>query len=417
MERPNLERLVLEKELALRKRLQEALFVFSRGVSARLALAAALETLASDITALFGSRRTSIWMHDRGRRVLTLSGSSDPREPALGSSIPTDDDSAVARGLRLDAPELSGKGKAQRLLVPLRGWRRALGTLMIEGQPRDVDPLLFVELSAELGRQLSIAVERILVLEEFIGDIAEQVQLRSRLAQTEKLASLGQFVAGIAHEINNPLQGVLGYAELLIETTPADNPIRPDLRRIYREAERAAEIVRNLLVFTGAKQSPREPVNLAALVARTVAIREPALQKEGIDIVQQGPFDGAEVLGDAGRLQQALMNILINAEQAIASAHGSGQIAVTVAASSRNVTIHVDDSGPGVTVDVLPRIFDPFFTTKEVGQGTGLGLAITYGILHDHGGVITAGTSPLGGARFTIQLPRSGKVDPAGSPG
>jgi signal transduction histidine kinase len=415
MERPNVER--LEKELALRKRLQEALFVFSRGVSARLALAAGLEILAEDVTTLFGARRTSIWMHDRSRRVLTLTGSSDPREPALGSSIPTDDDSGVARGLRLDAPELSGKGKGQCLLVPLRGWRRALGTIMIEGQPRDVDPVLLVELSAELGRQLSIAVERILVLEEFIGDMAEQVQLRSRLAQTEKLASLGQFVAGIAHEINNPLQGVLGYAELLIETTRADNPIRPDLRRIYREAERAAEIVRNLLVFTGAKQSPREPVNLAALVARTVAIREPALRKEGIDIVQQGADACAEVLGDAGRLQQALMNVLINAEQAIASTHGAGQIAVTVEASIRNVTIHVDDSGPGVTVDVLPRIFDPFFTTKEVGQGTGLGLAITYGILQDHGGVIAAGASPLGGARFTIQLPRSGKVDPAGSTG
>jgi signal transduction histidine kinase len=415
MERPNVQR--LEKELALRKRLQEALFVFSRGVSARLALAAGLEILAEDVTALFGARRTSIWMHDRSRRVLTLTGSSDPREPALGSSIPTDDDSGVARGLRLDAPELSGKGKAQCLLVPLRGWRRALGTIMIEGQARDVDPALLVELSAELGRQLSIAVERILVLEEFIGDMAEQVQLRSRLAQTEKLASLGQFVAGIAHEINNPLQGVLGYAELLIETTRADNPIRPDLRRIYREAERAAEIVRNLLVFTGAKQSPREAVNLAALVARTVAIREPALRKEGIDIVQQGPDAFADVMGDAGRLQQALMNVLINAEQAIASAHGAGQIAVTVEASSRNVTIHVDDSGPGVTLDVLPRIFDPFFTTKEVGQGTGLGLAITYGILQDHGGLITAGASPLGGARFTIQLPRSGKVDPAGSTG
>jgi two-component system NtrC family sensor kinase len=405
----------LAKELAIRKRLQEALLVFSRGVSARLALAAALETLSEDVTNLFGARRTSVWMHDRRRRILTLTGSSDPRESALRSSVSTDDDSIVARGLRLDAPELSGRDTAQCLVVPLRGWRRALGTIVIEGAPREVDAQLFVELSADFGRQLSIAVERILVLDEFIGDMTRQAQLRGRLAQTEKLAALGQFVAGIAHEINNPLQGVLGYAELLIETTPADSPQQPDLRRIYREAERAAEIVRNLLVFTGANQSPREAVDLAQVVARTVAMREPALQKEGIDIVQHGVGVPAGVMGDAGRLQQALLNVLINAEQAIASSRDAGRIVVTIETAGPGVTIHVDDTGPGVAADALPRIFDPFFTTKDVGQGTGLGLAISYGIIQDHGGMISAGASPLGGARFTIHLPRNGKVGSSGA--
>jgi two-component system NtrC family sensor kinase len=405
----------LAKELAIRKRLQEALLVFSRGVSARLALAAALETLSEDVTNLFGARRTSVWMHDRRRRILTLTGSSDPRESALRSSVSTDDDSIVARGLRLDAPELSGRDTAQCLVVPLRGWRRALGTIVIEGAPREVDAQLFVELSADFGRQLSIAVERILVLDEFIGDMTRQAQLRGRLAQTEKLAALGQFVAGIAHEINNPLQGVLGYAELLIETTPADSPQQPDLRRIYREAERAAEIVRNLLVFTGANQSPREAVDVAQVVARTVAMREPALQKEGIDIVQHGVGVPAGVMGDAGRLQQALLNVLINAEQAIASSRDAGRIVVTIETAGPGVTIHVDDTGPGVAADALPRIFDPFFTTKDVGQGTGLGLAISYGIIQDHGGMISAGASPLGGARFTIHLPRNGKVGSSGA--
>jgi signal transduction histidine kinase len=395
----------LTRELAARKRLQEALLVFSRGVSARLGLEVALESLARDVSDLFGTRRCSIWMHDRRKRMLTLAASSDPKESGSKSSIRTDDDSIIARGLRLDAPELSDSGEAQCLVVPLRGWRRALGTVMIEGQPREVETSLFIELAADLGRQLSIAVERILVLEEFVGDMTEQLQLRTRLTQTEKLASLGQFVAGIAHEINNPLQGVLGYAELLMETVPPDSPQRADLRRIYREAERAAEIVRNLLVFTGSQQSARRPVDLPLLVAQTISIREAVARQVRIDLSQEGVADVPPVPGDQRRLQQALLNILINAEQAIVATGIAGRIVITVRAADPGVMMMIDDTGPGIPGDVLPRIFDPFFTTKEVGQGTGLGLAIAYGIIQDHGGAISAAASPLGGARFIIQLP------------
>jgi signal transduction histidine kinase len=282
---------------------------------------------------------------------------------------------------------------------------------VIEGEPREADRQLFVELGTDLGLQLSIAIERILVLDEFIGDMTEQIQLRSRLAQSEKLAALGQFVAGIAHEINNPLQGVLGYAELMIEGTPDDSPLRADLGRIYREAERAAEIVRNLLMFTGAQRSPRRPVDLVQLAAQTIAIREAASRRAQVDIEQQGDQEGAIVIGDARRLQQALINIMVNAEQAIASNADHGQIVVRIVSSGNHVVLELEDSGPGIPAEVLPKIFDPFFTTKEVGQGTGLGLAIAYGIVQDHGGVISAATSTLGGARFIIQLPASGKVE------
>ena len=403
MDSQNVER--LKRELAARKRIQETLLVFSRGVSARLGLEGALESLAVDVTAIFGTTRCSIWMHDRRKRTLTLAASSDPRESASKMNIRTDEDSIIARGLRLDAPEMSATGEAQCLVVPLRGWRRALGTVVIDGEPRHMDAAMFVELAADLGRQLSIAVERVLVLEEFVGDMTEQMQLRSRLTQTDKLASLGQFVAGIAHEINNPLQGVLGYAELLMETVPADSPLRDDLRRIYREAERAAEIVRNLLVFTGSQQSPRRPVDVPELVAQTLAIREAIVRGVRIDLAQAGDADVPAVPGDQRRLQQALLNILINAEQAIAAIGSPGRIVITVRAAEPGVMIVIDDTGPGIPGDVLPRIFDPFFTTKEVGQGTGLGLAIAYGIIQDHGGGITAAASPLGGARFIIQLP------------
>lgn len=412
MESRELERLT--RELSLRKRLQEALLVFSRSVSARLALETALESLALEMTALLGVRRMSIWMHEREARTLRLAASSDPRESTADSRIPTDDDSPIARGLRVDAPEVAGSGDAQSLVMSLRGWRRALGTLVIEGEPREVERALFVDLSADLARQLSVALERVLVLDERIRDAEAQEQLRHRLAQSEKLASLGQFAAGIAHEMNNPLQGVLGHLELMILATEP-GPTRADLQRIYNDADRAAKVVHNLLVFTGTQRSARRPVDVDDLVEAAIAIRQAALRRGRVEFVYRRGTALPPVLGDSALLQQALLNILINAEQAIASSSATGHITAKTHGRGGVVTIEIEDTGPGITPDVLPRIFEPFFTTKEVGQGTGLGLAITYGIVQEHGGSITA-ASAAGGAAFTIELPvADGRVEATGS--
>ncbi len=405
----------LTKELALRKRLQTALLVFSKSIAARLTLETALESLVVEVGTIFGVRRTSIWMHDREAHVLTLSGSSDPRERASAARIPTSESSSVARGLRVDAPEVTGDGDAQCLVMSLRGWRRALGTLVIEGAPTRVDQELFVELTADLARQLAPMVERILVLEDHLRDAAAQAQLRTRLAHSEKMASLGQFVAGIAHEMNNPLQGVLGFLELMIRETPADSKMRWELQRIFDEAERAALIVTNLLVFTGRQTATRDSLHLHDLVDHTMALRESAPNRAHVEIVHKRATRLPFVLGDRARLQQALLNIILNAEQAITDSGSSGAITVTTRAEGSSVVVEIEDTGPGIAPDVLPRIFEPFFTTKEVGQGTGLGLAITYGIVQDHGGAITAASSPRGTA-FTIVLPAVGdKVTSAGS--
>src|SRR5688500_10714593 len=142
----------LTRELALRKRLQDALLVFSKSISARLTLETALESLVLEVGAIFGVRRTSVWLHDREARVLILSASSDPREKASAARIPTVDSSPIARGLRVDAPEIAGERDAQCLVMSLRGWRRALGTLVIEGPANRVDSDLFVELTADFAR-------------------------------------------------------------------------------------------------------------------------------------------------------------------------------------------------------------------------------------------------------------------------
>jgi PAS domain S-box-containing protein len=239
----------------------------------------------------------------------------------------------------------------------------------------------------------------------------EREALRERLAQSEKLAALGQFVAGIAHEMNNPLQGIMGHLELLIDHSADAQPVRAELRRIFREADRASRIVRNLLVFTGSRRMTRRRLRIDRVIARALASRSAALERAGITVVRRFPESLPSVTGDPLLLQQAFLNILINAEHAIDS--GSGPRIIETSASvngNHEVVATIRDTGTGIPPDVLPRIFDPFFSTKEVGKGTGLGLAITYGIVQEHDGTIQASNAPDGGAVFTIAFPVSAEV-------
>ncbi|HVC18617.1 MAG TPA: ATP-binding protein [Vicinamibacterales bacterium] len=235
---------------------------------------------------------------------------------------------------------------------------------------------------------------------------AERAELRIRLTQSEKLAALGQFVAGIAHELNNPLQGVLGHLELLRATGAFPTQLRREVQVIYREADRAAKIVRNLLVFAGSRRLARRPLRLNAVVQRVCALRAAAFRAASIEVVRHYDEHLPKLQGDALLLHQAFLNIVLNAEQALA-ARGGGRIEVqtTLDRSGERVVARFRDTGPGIPQDVLPRIFEPFYTTKDVGQGTGLGLAIAYGIIQEHGGQIHASNHPGGGAMFTIELP------------
>jgi two-component system NtrC family sensor kinase len=234
---------------------------------------------------------------------------------------------------------------------------------------------------------------------------AERTSLRERLSQAEKLAALGQFVAGVAHELNNPLQGLMGHIELVQRTGELSKEAAKDLRIAFREADRAAKIVRNLLVFAGAQAKPRRRVSLNAIVSRALALRAPACRSAGIEIVRRLAPRLPRVRGDALLLHQAFLNIITNAESAMhASDTRRLEVRTSVNRAGDQVIIRIIDSGPGIPPDVLPRIFEPFYTTKEVGKGTGLGLAITFGIVHDHGGHIYA-ENGANGASFTVHLP------------
>ena len=246
---------------------------------------------------------------------------------------------------------------------------------------------------------------------------AERAALRERLTQAEKLASLGQFVAGIAHEMNNPLQGVLGHLELLMDMTPAAKPVKRELKQIFQEADRAAKIVRNLLVFTGSHRIARQKVQVDRILTRAIASRKAHLTRADIKIMRKQGEKLPAVMCDPAHLQQAFLNILINAEHALADGGEARRIEITTATRKprKSVTITIRDCGPGISDEVMPRIFDPFFTTKDVGQGTGLGLAITYGIINEHGGTITASNARDGGAVFQIELPPAPGGDKVGA--
>lgn len=242
---------------------------------------------------------------------------------------------------------------------------------------------------------------------------AEREELRRRLTQSEKLAALGQFVAGIAHELNNPLQGVLGHIELLRVTGAFPKQLRREAQTIYREADRAAKIVRNLLVFSGSRRIARRPVRVNAVLQKVLTLRASACRAANIEVVRHYDEKLPRIQSDPLLLHQVFVNVVMNAEHAIAAAGRGGRIEVsTSVARSCNdgdsadcIVARVRDTGTGIPEESLTRIFEPFYTTKEVGKGTGLGLAIAYGIVQDHGGQILAANHPDGGAVVTIELP------------
>jgi two-component system NtrC family sensor kinase len=240
---------------------------------------------------------------------------------------------------------------------------------------------------------------------EVYRDISSQRQIQSRLFHSERLASLGQMVSGVAHELNNALTSIIGYAQL-VQRRSRGFEWEVQGEHILAEAERAKRISRNLLLFARGSKSERGPVNINEVVERTLEIRAYELRLENIrvelDLYEQLP----QARADAAQIQQALLNLVVNAEQAIRQTKESGHIWIRTRQIPENrIALEVADDGPGVPPEVILRIFDPFFTTKPAGVGTGLGLSILYGIVHQHGGEVSVENRPGGGAVFTLELP------------
>ncbi|HZM59872.1 MAG TPA: ATP-binding protein [Vicinamibacterales bacterium] len=230
--------------------------------------------------------------------------------------------------------------------------------------------------------------------------------LYQQLLQAEKMAALGQTISGVAHELNNPLATILSWSERLAERS-LDETARRGVAVIRGEAERAARIVRNLLTFSRKRQSTRALVDLNQVVRETIALRAYGQHITNIDVVMALASGLPAVLADAHQVQQVLLNLVINAEQAMLAANGRGSLVLRTwhEAERATVVLQVTDDGPGVPGDVKSKIFDPFFTTKETGKGTGLGLTVAYAIVQEHGGSIRVDSPETGGASFTVELP------------
>ena len=501
---------------------------FNSSLSATLNLSTGLKVFCHGAKRLFGADQTSAWIHDRRGRHLVLLASSDPEYVLRGARVSVDDPLAPAaaamRRVRAEIAPSAGGLPTSIVTVPLRGCRRALGTLVFDSVRVETGGELdLLDRADELGRQLSSAVENMQLLDDVrqahwdlqnafdsishlvvvsdrrghivhaneafanrvkqtreqlldrpltdcigpeltawlavqerspvrpdgenaatcetvdpvlkgpfmvtatdlldqdrqrVGSVlvardmtpeanlkAEREELRHRLTQSEKLAALGQFVAGIAHELNNPLQGVLGHLELLRATGAFPRQLRREVQTIYREADRAAKIVRNLLVFAGSHRLVRRAVSLNGLLQKVVALRLAPCRALDIEVVRHYDEKLPRVQSDPLLLHQVFLNIMMNAEQVIAASGRPGRIEISTRAVGDRVVGSVRDTGDGIPPDALSRIFEPFFTTKDVDKGTGLGLAIAYGIIQEHGGHIAAANHPEGGAIFTVELP------------
>lgn len=240
-----------------------------------------------------------------------------------------------------------------------------------------------------------------------LADITEQHIMQQKLLQSEKLSALGEMISGVAHELNNPLAVVMGYAQLLdSDLVEVDDARRQEkIRTIHREADRCQRIVQNLLSFARNRSPERQPVDLNAAVHAVVRLVEYSLRVNDVEMVLDLSTELPAVMGDGHQLQQVILNLVNNAQHALQEVARPRRLSISTVHRDREVVLQVKDNGVGIPPDMLPKVFDPFFSTKEVGKGTGLGLSLAYGCITEHGGEIHVESPPGEGTCFTLELP------------
>lgn len=317
-------------------------------------------------------------------------------------------------GLRLHGystrQELIGRGAVE--LITKEGHARAADNLkktLETGRSGAVEYTLIRKDGTTFPAQLSAA----LIQDEsakpigFVAvteDITERRNMQEQLVITDRLASVGELAAGIAHELNNPLTGVVGFSQLLMEKEIPED-IKQDVQVVYREAQRAAQVVKNLLTFARKHSAVKERLNINEVINKVMELRAYEQNLENIKV--KAHYDSAlpEVMADYFQLQQVFLNIVINAEYFMKEAHHKGNLTITTERVGNKIRVSFADDGPGIAKENLGHLFDPFFTTKEVGRGTGLGLSICHGIVAEHGGRIYVESELGKGATFIVELP------------
>jgi len=305
----------------------------------------------------------------------------------------------------VDTPVTALAGQPWQALLPV-AWRDSIaGQLAAPGSStpcelRD-EQRLFVSTAIPVGGGNPAEGTAVLVLE----DHTERRRLQEQLIQSEKMSAIGQLISGVAHELNNPLASVLGFADFLIEGGEVPAPLAEPLRVIQQESQRAAGIVKSLLTFARKQDQGRRPVAIREVLERTLTLLHSQFIQLRVEAELEVDPDLPEVTASPNQLQQVFLNIVNNAAQSIAGTGRPGTIEVHARRWLDGVAVDITDTGPGIPAEIAERVFEPFFTTKREGEGTGLGLSICQGIVKEHGGRLSLQSGGEGGATFTVELP------------
>jgi two-component system NtrC family sensor kinase len=278
--------------------------------------------------------------------------------------------------------------------------RGAVHVSYSESRP-ELDEGPFLREERSLVNEVARLVTRI--VRRRIGD-EERLRLQDQLRHADRLATIGQLAARVAHELNEPLGAVLGFAQLTRKSPRLPRQSAQDLDRIIRAALHAREVVKKLLVFVRPTPPQKAQVDLNELVQAALEIVRPRCDSDGADVINVLASDLPSITADPTQIHQLIVNLVVNAVQAV---RPSGNVTVRTSAGPEFVTLSVEDTGPGMSEEVLRHIFLPFFTTKEAGQGTGLGLCVVHSIVTSHGGTIQVHTRSGKGTRFEVHLPLS----------
>lgn len=413
----------------------------TRIVSASLDIGAVYETFAAELKRLIPYTRMGIVIvEDSGRRLRLFQlvgdrldtvpigavwsgGEGTGVEWVMSHKRPHVEADLAKRGQFIEDGMLVNEGIRSTVRLPLMVAGQVVGVLFLDDVAPDRYAQSDLKLLIPLAEQLAIAIEHARLHGELEQRVAERTlalrQTQAQLIQSGKLAAVGTLAAGVAHELNQPLMIIRGYAqELLKDRRIADHEIREDLQRIEAQTTRMVAIITRLRDFSRESKGHRRVTDLNQLVRDTLTFLSRQLKTRDITVLQELDPALPSVWTDPLQIEQVLLNLLTNAGDAMET-EGRGVITIrTELAPNNRVALSVTDTGPGIPADVQPRIFDPFFTTKEVGKGTGLGLSICHGIVEEHGGHLTV-ESPVvdgRGTRLTMSLPCARPDDRKGEP-
>jgi signal transduction histidine kinase/ActR/RegA family two-component response regulator len=296
------------------------------------------------------------------------------------------------------------------IVYPLSLGGKVLGVLNVNRTAKE-EPFNAADLrhATIFCSQISQAINNAALYRELEQKIAALHEMQAQLVQSEKMAAIGQLSAGIAHEINNPLSGIMGFAEMLLKSEGLGPQQREDVETILQQSARCGKIVKNLLQFSRLKKGAETAVELPAVLDAALQLAGFDLRRALVEVTRDLPPDLPAVSGDASQLQQVFLNLIVNAGHALEGKTG-GKLIISAAAAGGAVTLRFQDNGCGIPAENLTRVFDPFFTSKPAGKGTGLGLSMSFGILQQHRGSIRVESEEGKGAAFIITLPVRGEA-------